>query len=72
MTRAYGKGKALVSAALSYSSIVFSSLIGIIVLGDVLSIVSWLGIALIVIAGILAVQLAPPTSKAPPPQITSD
>ena len=72
MTRAYGKGKALVSAALSYSSIVFSSLIGIVVLGDALSIVSWLGIALIVIAGILAVQLAPPTSKAPPPQITSD
>ena len=72
MTRAYGKGKPLVSAALSYSSIVFSSLIGIVVLGDALSIASWLGIALIVIAGILAVQLAPQTSKAPPPQITND
>jgi len=72
MTRAYGKGKTLVSAALSYSSIVFSSLIGIVALGDVLSIVSWIGIALIIAAGILAVQLAPTTVQAPPPQISSD
>lgn len=72
MTRAYGKGKTLVSAALSYSSIVFSSLIGIAVLGDVLPAIAWLGIALIVAAGILAVQLAPATPRVPPPQITSD
>lgn len=72
MTRAYGKGKTLVSAALSYSSIVFSSLIGIFVLGDVLPLIAWLGIGLIVFAGILAVQLAPPSPEVPPPQITSD
>jgi drug/metabolite transporter (DMT)-like permease len=72
MTHAYGKGKTLVSASLSYSSIVFSSLIGMLVLGDVLSLVSWIGIALIIAAGILAVQLAPATPKAPPPQISSD
>lgn len=72
MTRAYGKGKTMVAAALSYSSIVFSSLIGIVLLGDVLSVVSWIGIALIIAAGILAVQLAPATPKAPPPQVSSD
>jgi drug/metabolite transporter (DMT)-like permease len=72
MTRAYGKGKTLVAAALSYSSIVFSSLIGIVVLGDVLPLLSWVGIALIIGAGILAVQLAPATPRVPPPQVTSD
>lgn len=72
MTRAYGKGKTLVSAALSYSSIVFSSLIGILLLGDVLTLISWIGIALIIAAGILAVQLAPTSPKVPPPQISSD
>lgn len=72
MTRAYGKGSAHVSAALSYSSIVFSSLLGIMVWGDVLPLVAWLGIALIIAAGILAVRLAPVTPAAPPPQVTSD
>ncbi|MEP7206550.1 MAG: DMT family transporter [Casimicrobiaceae bacterium] len=72
MTRAYGKGKAMVTAALSYSSIVFSSLLGIAVWGDVLPVAAWLGIALIIGAGILAVQLAPTTANAPPPQVTSD
>ncbi|MDQ6618759.1 MAG: DMT family transporter [Pseudomonadota bacterium] len=72
MTRAYGNGPALVAAALSYSSIVFSSLLGLAVLGDVLPLLSWIGIALIVAAGIIAVQLAPPTPRAPPPQISSE
>ncbi len=72
MTRAYGKGSPLVSAALSYSSIVFSSLLGIAVWGDLLPLVAWLGIGLIVGAGILAIQIAPATPKAPPPQVTSD
>ena len=34
MTRAYGKGSTLVAAALSYSGIVFASVIGIVVFGD--------------------------------------
>jgi S-adenosylmethionine uptake transporter len=72
MTRAYGKGKALVTAALSYSSIVISSVIGIVLWSDVLPVVSWLGIALIVAAGIIAVQLAPSSRPTTPPQITND
>jgi drug/metabolite transporter (DMT)-like permease len=72
MTRAYGKGSTLVAAALSYSSIVFSSLLGIVVWSDVLPLVAWLGIALIITAGILAVQLAPQAKPAPPPQVVSD
>jgi S-adenosylmethionine uptake transporter len=72
MTRAYGKGRTLVTAALSYSGIVFSSVLGIALFGDVLPWPAWLGIALIVGAGIIAVQLTPGPRKEPAPPITND
>lgn len=73
MTRAYGKGSAIVAAALSYSGIVFSSVLGILVFADVLPLVAWVGIALIILAGIIAVQLQPARrSIDPAPQITND
>lgn len=72
MTRAYGRGKTLVSATLSYSGIVFSSALGILIWHDVLGIGSWLGIALIVAAGIFAVQLAPAAAPEAGPQVTND
>ena len=72
MTRAYGQGSTLVTAALSYSGIVFSSVIGIAWFGDLLSRPAWLGIALIVAAGILAVHLRPGTRADAAPQVTND
>ena len=72
MTRAYGHGSTLVTAALSYSGIVFSSVIGIAWFGDLLSWSAWLGIALIVAAGILAVHLRPGQRKDAGPQVTND
>jgi S-adenosylmethionine uptake transporter len=72
MTRAYGKGSPLVTAALSYSGIVFSSALGIAIWHDVLPLAAWLGIALIVAAGIIAVRLAPAARPDPGPQVTND
>ena len=72
MTRAYGKGSAIVAAALSYSGIVFSSVLEIVVFGQLLPLVAWLGIAMIVGAGIMAVQLQPERRGEPAPQITND
>ncbi len=72
MTRAYGRGKTLVTATLSYSGIVFSSALGIVIWHDVLGFASWLGIALIVAAGIIAVQLAPGAKPEAGPQVTND
>jgi len=72
MTRAYGQGKTLVTAALSYSGIVFSSVLGIVFFGDVLPWVAWLGMALIVIAGIIAVQLQPGARRNDTPQVSND
>ena len=56
MTRAFGQGKTLVSAVLSYSGIVFSSLFGIWIFGDDLPWSSWLAIAMIIFAGVIALR----------------
>lgn len=72
MTRAYGHGSTLVAGALSYSGIVFSSIIGIAWFGDFLSWPAWIGIALIVAAGILAVTLGPDRERGAPAQVTND
>ena len=55
VTWAYGKGKTIVTATLSYSGIVFSSVLGIWIWGDVLTWTSWLAIVIIVVSGIVAV-----------------
>ena len=72
MTRAYGQGSTLITAALSYSGIVFSSVLGILAFGDVLPLIAWLGMAMIIAAGIIAVQLRPGAQREPAPQSTSD
>ena len=73
MTRGFGKGSAIVAAALSYSGIVFSSILGMLVFSDVMPLIAWIGIALIILAGIIAVQLQPARrSIDPAPQITND
>jgi S-adenosylmethionine uptake transporter len=54
MTRAYRLGKTLVTANLQYTGIVFSSIWGILIWGDVLSWIGWLGIAVILFSGLAA------------------
>lgn len=54
MTRAYRLGSTLVTANLQYTGIVFSSVWGILVWGDVLSLTGWIGIAIILASGIAA------------------
>jgi drug/metabolite transporter (DMT)-like permease len=59
LTEAYGKGRPLVAAALSYSGVVFSAVLGTIVLGENLPLIAWAGIALIVAAGMIALRYGP-------------
>ncbi len=54
MTRAYARGKTLISASLAYSTVVFSSLLAILLWGESPSPVAWGGMALIVIAGVFS------------------
>lgn len=62
LTRAYGRGNTLVSGTLSYSAIVFSALFMTAFWDDRLSAGAWLGIAIIVAAGILAMAAGRPAA----------
>ena len=58
MTRAYTRGKTLMSAALAYSTVIFSSLFGVLLWGEVLDASGWFAIALIILSGIAATHFS--------------
>ena len=58
MTRSYRRGKAMVSASLSYTAVPFASLFGIVLWGETLDLASLAGMALIILGGIAASQVA--------------
>ena len=55
MTRAYRVGKTLVVGSLAYTTVIFASLFGILLWNEWLSALSWLGVGLIVLSGMLSV-----------------
>ncbi len=57
MTRAYRTGNTLVVGSYSYSTIVFGMLFGILIWGEALTVLEWAGIAVIVTAGVMAMQV---------------
>lgn len=56
MTRAYRKGDPLVAGSLAYSTVILSSLFGILLWDETLSLAGWIGVALIVISGIISLR----------------
>lgn len=60
LARAYRTGRTLVVGALAYSTVIFSSLWGILIWNDVLPPSTWLGMGLIVASGLLSLRVAPP------------
>ncbi len=58
MTRAYTRGRTLLAAALAYSTVIFSSLFGVVFWGEVLAGPAWLAIGLIVLSGIAATHFS--------------
>ena len=58
MTRAYTRGKTLMSAALAYSTVIFSSLFGAVFWGEVLDMAAWVAIGLIILSGIAATHFS--------------
>lgn len=58
MTRAYTRGKTLMSAALAYSTVIFSSLFGALFWGEVLDAPAWFAISLIILSGIAATHFS--------------
>jgi S-adenosylmethionine uptake transporter len=57
MTRAYSRGATLVVANLQYSGIVIAGIYGVLIFGDQLPLIGWLGMALIIVSGIVATVL---------------
>jgi len=56
MTRAYRLGNTLTVGTLAYSNVAFSAMYGVLLFGDRLPLSAWMGMALIVLAGIVSVR----------------
>jgi S-adenosylmethionine uptake transporter len=57
MTRAYSHGSTLVVANLQYSGIVFAAIYSLVLFGDKIPLIGWLGIVVIVASGVAATVL---------------
>jgi S-adenosylmethionine uptake transporter len=55
MTRAFGLGSALLTAALQYTTIIFAALLGLAFWRDHLDDMAWMGMGLIIAAGLLSI-----------------
>ncbi|MGB6105169.1 MAG: DMT family transporter [Pusillimonas sp.] len=55
MTRAFGMGSALLTAALQYTTIIFAALLGIVFWGDMPDAIAWAGMTLIIASGLLSI-----------------
>ena len=60
LTRAYHRGRTLTVGALAYTTVVFSAVYGVLLFGEHLPPTAWIGMALVVLAGILAVRVSSP------------
>jgi drug/metabolite transporter (DMT)-like permease len=58
MTRAYSRGRTMMAAALAYSTVIFSSLFGMLFWGEVLGASAWAAIGLIILSGIVATHFS--------------
>lgn len=58
LTKAYQSGQTVVTGAFNYSTIVFASLFGVIVWGEVLSPMAWTGMAILIGSGVVMVRLS--------------
>ena len=69
MTRSYRYGKTLVSANLAYSTVIFSSLFGVVFWGERMPASAWIAVGLIIASGVLisaAASRPAPQSRAEP------
>ncbi|TEA78424.1 DMT family transporter [Allopusillimonas ginsengisoli] len=55
MTRAFGLGSALLTAALQYTTIIFAAILGFAVWGTVPDVIAWAGMGLIIASGLLSI-----------------
>lgn len=63
LTRAYHRGRTLTVGALAYSTVGFSAFYGVVLFGERLPPLAWFGMALVALAGVLAVYAAAPARR---------
>lgn len=66
MTRAYTRGATMIVANLQYSGIVFAALFGLLLFGDQMPLIGWLGMATIIASGMVATFLRARALPNPP------
>ena len=66
MTRAYSQGPTLVAANLQYSGIIFAALYSLLLFGDQIPLLGWLGMLVIVVSGVVATVLRTEALPNPP------
>ena len=69
MTRAYSQGPTLVAANLQYSGIVFAALYSLLLFGDQIPLLGWLGMLVIVASGVAATALRTQALPNPPAEV---
>ena len=65
MTRAYGRGRTVLTANLQFSAIVFAALLGMVMFGDRIADSGWLGIGIIIASCVVATALVGRRQPAP-------
>ncbi len=68
MTRAYASGATLLVANLQYMGIVFAGIYSVAIFNDDLPLLGWVGMALIIVSGIVATLLRARTAPQTPPE----
>jgi drug/metabolite transporter (DMT)-like permease len=61
LTRAYHRGHTLTVGALAYTTVAFSAVYGVLLFGERLPLVAWMGMSVVALAGILAVRASMPS-----------
>jgi len=63
LTRAYHRGRTLIVGALAYTTVGFSAGYGVLLFGEHLPLLAWIGMAVVALAGIWAVRSAAPADS---------
>jgi len=65
LTRAYHRGRTLIVGALAYTTVGFSAVYGVVLFGEQLPLMAWIGMTVVALAGILAVRASVPAGADP-------
>jgi drug/metabolite transporter (DMT)-like permease len=63
LTRAYHRGRTLTVGSLAYTTVGFSALYGVVLFGERLPLLAWIGMAVVAAAGVWAVRASTPTQS---------